>query len=308
MSQSFISHRTGSLPSPLHIGGGGVEGGWGWGSDVGSSISTASPDSHWCEGEKGPPQLWQFSSLLEGRMGEVLRVSLSSEEVSRNFSGELRALCDFPMWIFKPFLVLNTVSHWSHWNVWFSAKACWLVSRSAWFSSEEGVDFFSGNCFLRLAFLFLVEGLVLFFPALGMGTVLSPESREKEKVLPMVRENLKALPWLFSAWQRARHLLAREELFSLTPAIFAFTSEVAKRVQEPEKWTCCHFLMFLDSVMSEVKSLQVCGREKCLPCPVVVSKEGEGIIRLGNLPFTRIFSKEPFFYNLKSASTLLSSQ
>ena len=222
MSQSFTSHRTGSLPSPLHIGGGGVEGGWGWGNDVSSSVSTSSPDSHWCEGEKGPPQLWQFSSLLEGRMGEVLRVSLSSEEVSRNFSGELRALCDFPMWIFKPFLVLNTVSHWSHWNVWFSAKACWLVSKSAWFSSEERVDFFSRNCFRRLAFLFLVEGLVLFFPALGIGTVLSLESKEKEKVLLMVRENLKALPWLFSAWQRARHLLAREESFSLTAAIFAY--------------------------------------------------------------------------------------
>ena len=80
------------------------------------------------------------------------------------------------------------------------------------------------NCFLRLAFLFLVEGLVLFVPVLGMGrgTVLPPESREKEKVLPMVRENLKALPWLFSAWQRARHLLAREESFSLTAAILAY--------------------------------------------------------------------------------------
>ena len=67
-----------------------------------------------------------------------------------------------------------------------------------------------------------MEGLVLFFPALGIGTVLSLESKEKEKVLLMVRENLKALPWLFSAWQRARHLLAREESFSLTAAIFAY--------------------------------------------------------------------------------------
>ena len=46
---------------------------WGWGGDVGSS---ASPDSHWCEGEKAPPQLLQFSSLLEGRMGEVFRADL----------------------------------------------------------------------------------------------------------------------------------------------------------------------------------------------------------------------------------------
>ena len=132
----------------------------------------------------------------------------------------------------------------------------------------------------------------------------------------------------------------RSHFLSLLP--FLLTSEVAKRVQEPEKWTCCHFLMFLDSVMSEVKSLQVCGREKCLPCPVVVSKEveivfvfvcisvfvflylyfyiciciyvpcpvvvskeGEGIIGLVNLSFTRIpqiFSKDVLPQELESTS------
>ena len=66
--------------------------------------------------------------------------------------------------------------------------------------------------------------LKLKLPVLGMGrgTVLPPETREKGKVLPIVKENLMALPWLFSAWQRARHLLAREESFSLIAAIFAY--------------------------------------------------------------------------------------
>ena len=36
-------------------------------------------------------------------------------------------------------------------------------------------------------------------------------SREKEKVLPTVRERLKALPWLASARQKARHCVVREE-------------------------------------------------------------------------------------------------
>ena len=65
----------------------------------------------------------------------------------------------------------------------------------------------------------MVEGLALF--SLGADTLPSLVSREKEKVLPMVRENLKALPWLFSAWQRAMHWEAREESLSPTRAIFA---------------------------------------------------------------------------------------
>ena len=183
-----------------------------------STCSTAGSSWQRCVGDISPPQLGQGSALLSFLDGDT--ESKTSEEVSRNFSGELGALCDFPMWIFKPLLVLNNVSHWSHLNARFSTKACWLASRSAWFSSEADVVFLARNCFLRLAFLSMVEGLALFFSRLGI--VLPPESREKEKVLPMVRENLKALPWLFSAWQRARHLLAREESFSLTAAIFAY--------------------------------------------------------------------------------------
>ena len=51
-----------------------------------------------------------------------------------------------------------------------------------------------------LAFFFLAE---VAFPIAG--EVLSLVSREKEKLEPMVREKLKALPWLASAWQNARH-------------------------------------------------------------------------------------------------------
>ena len=72
----------------------------------------------------------------------------------------------------------------------------------------------SRNSSLLLAFLRKEDGLGFFFfrtsasaeVVLSLaGGVLSLVSREKEKVEPMVREKLKALPWLASAWQKARH-------------------------------------------------------------------------------------------------------
>ena len=67
---------------------GGVEGGEG---DVGSSAS--SPDSHWCVAEKGSPQLWQFSSLLDRERGELLRAELIRPG-PLSFSGEAGAVAD----------------------------------------------------------------------------------------------------------------------------------------------------------------------------------------------------------------------
>ena len=69
---------------------------------------------------------------------------------------------------------------------------------------EEKLSFFLKNSSLRLAFLLWVEGLVRFFPRVEF-TFLSRVSREKEKEELMVRLKLKALPWLVSVWQKARH-------------------------------------------------------------------------------------------------------
>ena len=107
-----------------------------------TSGSTARSSS-WqrCVGDMSSPQLGQGSVLLFSLVGDT--ASKDWEDVSRNFSGELGAcLCDFPVWIFKPFLVLKALAHWSHLNVSVS-RAYWLVSKSTWFSSETGaVAFF----------------------------------------------------------------------------------------------------------------------------------------------------------------------
>ena len=62
----------------------------------------------------------------------------------------------------------------------------------------------------------------MFFTTLtaGAGDSWLPVLREKLKVEPMVREKVKAWPWLASVWQRSRHLEAKEELSSPTEVIF----------------------------------------------------------------------------------------
>ena len=47
-------------------------------------------------------------------------------------------------------------------------------------------------------------------------------STEKEKVELMVREKLISMPWLVSDWQKARHLMAREESVSPTAVILVY--------------------------------------------------------------------------------------
>ena len=78
---------------------------------------------------------------------------------------------------------------------------------------------------LRLAFLLMVDGLGFFLSGiLAWISKASPlVSREKEKFELMVRENLNAKPWLFSAWQKSKHLLAK----SVSPtAVILSSSEI----------------------------------------------------------------------------------
>ena len=62
----------------------------------------------------------------------------------------------------------------------------------------------------------------MFFTTLTAGARDSwlPVLTEKLKVEPMVREKVKAWPWLASVWQRSRHLEAKEGLSSPTEVIF----------------------------------------------------------------------------------------
>ena len=61
---------------------------------------------------------------------------------------------------------------------------------------------------MRLAFLLSVEGLLLFLVP-GETDAFTLVSKEKEKVEPIDREKLNATPWLLSAWQKSKHLLAK---------------------------------------------------------------------------------------------------
>ena len=67
------------------------------------------------------------------------------------------------------------------------------------------------NWALRLAFRLFAEGLVFFLVTKGVTGLTSLLSRQKEKLEPILREKLKAWPWLASAWQKAKHCMARED-------------------------------------------------------------------------------------------------
>ena len=81
-----------------------------------------------------------------------------------------------------------------------------------------GFNFLFRNSALRHAFRLRVDG-VDFILVSKTGTS-SLASREKQKLEPVERENLKALPWLLSAWQNSMHFDAKEESFSPTAVIF----------------------------------------------------------------------------------------
>ena len=77
------------------------------------------------------------------------------------------------------------------------------------------------NSALRLAFLLIVEGLGFFFRWLSEALLLV-----KVKSEPIDRGKLKTLPWLTSAWQRARHLDAMESSPLAAVLILEPTSEL----------------------------------------------------------------------------------
>ena len=100
-----------------------------------------------------------------------------------------------------------------------------------------GLCFFFRNSALLLAFLLFVEGLTFFHvraSARGTEAGLSLVSRAKEKVESILREKLKALPWLANAWQKTKHCDAREESSPCNEAavIFTSSSELKKKVEE----------------------------------------------------------------------------
>ena len=91
-------------------------------------------------------------------------------------------------------------------------------------SLAAGLCFLLRNSALRLAFRLSVDGLgffladaILLVSKFGTRSLVS---REKLKSDPSVRENLKALPWLVSAWQKSKHLVAKEVSLSPTAVIF----------------------------------------------------------------------------------------
>ena len=129
-----------------------------------------------------------------------------------------RKLCDFPMWIFKPDSVLKWLSHWSHWKAafWLVCSLSVTIFSCCW---SSGLYFLFKKSSLRFAFLRSVDGLAFFLVA---KVSLHLVSKVKEKVDPMLSENWNALPWLVSAWQKAMHLVAREESVSSTVAILVY--------------------------------------------------------------------------------------
>ena len=104
------------------------------------------------------------------------------------------------------------------------------------------MSFLFRNSVLLRVFLLWVEGLDLFFVLTRVDfTLLSLVSREKENVELMVREKLKSLPWLASAWQKARHCDAKEGSTALnkSAAIFTCSSEFGKLLDDND--ACCFF-------------------------------------------------------------------
>ena len=67
------------------------------------------------------------------------------------------------------------------------------------------------NISLRLAFLLMVDGLGFFLGTYltWMSEVSTFVSREKEKLEPIVRENLNAKPRLLSVWQEVQALVGQ---------------------------------------------------------------------------------------------------
>ena len=91
--------------------------------------------------------------------------------------------------------------------------------------SDFSASLVSRNFCLLLAFRLTDEGDNFFLAWLGGSFfVVSLVSKVKEKLVPILRENDKAWPWLASLWQKSRHWDVREESLSFT-TIFRWYSE-----------------------------------------------------------------------------------
>ena len=115
-------------------------------------------------------------------------------------------------------MILCAITCWTSWP----ARVTSVESPTGLTSVDTGIwDFLFRNSFLRLASLLWVEGLLFFFTVLEAGAGVSwlPVLKEKLKVQPMVREKVKAWPWLASVWQKSRHLEAKRLSFP-TAVIF----------------------------------------------------------------------------------------
>ena len=77
----------------------------------------------------------------------------------------------------------------------------------------EGFIFSIYFSFLFL-FLLWVEGLGFLLAPVVAGASFFWVSKEKEKEVPRVREKVKVLLWLASAWQKSRHLVAMLKSFT----------------------------------------------------------------------------------------------
>ena len=115
-----------------------------------------------------------------------------------------------------------------------SPEAGWEAGDDA---ARRELCFFLRNSALRLEFLLFVEGLTFFLVrASGKGAeaLISLVSREKEKVESILREKVKALPWLANVWQKAKHWDPKEDSSpcSVAAVIFTSSSELKKSVEE----------------------------------------------------------------------------
>ena len=207
-----------------------------------TTISSSSVESlslwHWWVGDMSMPQLWQGSTLSWSLVGDTRREDCADDFL--NFSGEEASLWDLPLWIFKPFSVLKLDSQWSHGKasscVTIFSEAFWLDSKPV--VEAAGWDFFIRNSCLRLAFLLRADGLFLLLA--DMVSLPSLESKEKEKVEPMERENLNILPWMASAWQKSMHLVAKEVSSPLEGAAIVESYFWTMKIWRPVDLTCFH--------------------------------------------------------------------
>ena len=107
-----------------------------------SSASESSSSLQRWVGDMSISQLWQDSirfSFLVG-LGETRRDCWV--DAFLNFSGVDTSLCDFPLWIFRPFSDLDLKSHSSHWILLAEAiyvKATWMKLIRYWLELQVGI-------------------------------------------------------------------------------------------------------------------------------------------------------------------------